>query len=71
MEAPAYRRLDRLIEEGARPAMLRSALEEYPPARRGELSGYAWGALDHRYGEEEEAALWLYAWALRDRARRE
>jgi hypothetical protein len=67
MEAPAYRQLDHLIEQGARPAVLRSKLEEYPPESRGDLSGYAWGALDQRYGEEEEAALWLYAWALRER----
>jgi hypothetical protein len=70
MEASPYRQLDRLIEEGARPAALRSKLEEFPPERRGDLSGYVWGALDRRYGEEDEAALWLYAWALRDRAGR-
>jgi hypothetical protein len=66
MEATAYRLLDRLVDEGARPAALRSMLEEYPPERRGELSQYVWGMLDQRYGEEEEAALWLYAWALRE-----
>jgi hypothetical protein len=70
MEATAYRQMDRLIEEGARPAVLRSLLEEYPPERRRELCRYAWGALDQRYGEDEEAALWLYAWALRDDALR-
>jgi hypothetical protein len=69
MEASAYRQLDRLVEQGARPAALRSMLEEYPPEKRGELCGYAWGMLDQRYGEEEEAALWLYAWAQRDPAR--
>jgi hypothetical protein len=70
MEATAYRQVDALIEEGARPAILRSLLEEYPPERRRELSRYVWGALDQRYGEDEEAALWLYAWALRDDALR-
>jgi regulator of protease activity HflC (stomatin/prohibitin superfamily) len=70
MEATAYRQLDRLIEEGIRPAALRSTLEEYPPERRGDLSRYVWGMLDQRYGEEEEAALWLYAWALRDQTSR-
>jgi hypothetical protein len=70
MEATAYRQVDRLIEEGAHPAVLRSLLEDYPPERRGELSRYAWGALDHRYGEEDEAALWLYAWAMRGDALR-
>jgi hypothetical protein len=66
MEATAYLQVDRLIEQGARPAALRSMLEEYPPERRSELSRYVWGMLDQRYGEEEADALWLYAWALRD-----
>lgn len=70
MEAAAYRELDRLIEEGARPEALRAMLEEFPPPRRSDLSRYAWGMLDQRYGEEDEAALWLYAWALRDHASR-
>jgi hypothetical protein len=67
MEATAYLQLTRLIDEGARPAALRTKLEEYPPERRSELSRYAWGMLDQRYGEDEEAALWLYAWSQRDR----
>jgi hypothetical protein len=65
MEEAAYRQLDRLIGEGADPATLRSMLDEYPPERRSDLTRYAWGMLDQRYGAEEEAALWLYAWALR------
>jgi hypothetical protein len=68
MEAAGYRRLDELIAEGADPAALRSELEGYPPARRSELSRYAWGRLDQRYGAEDEAALWLYAWSLRDQS---
>jgi hypothetical protein len=67
MEAAAYRALDRLIDQGAGPAALKAMLDEYPPETRGDLSSYAWGVLDQRYGEEDEAALWLYAWALRDR----
>jgi hypothetical protein len=70
MEATAYLQLDRMIEDGARPADLRSLLEEYPPDRRGELSRYVWGMLDQRYGEEDEAALWLYAWALCEQSSR-
>jgi hypothetical protein len=70
MEATPYRQVDRLIEQGANPAILRSLLEEYPPERRSELSRYAWGMLDQRYGEEEEAALWLYAWVQRGEASR-
>jgi hypothetical protein len=68
VEAAAYRQLDRLIDQGADPATLRAKLEEYPPAHRGDLSRYAWGILDRRYGAEDEAALWLYAWTLRERS---
>ena len=68
MEATAYRQLDRLIDQGADSATLRAKLEEYPAERRGDLSCYAWGILDRRYGAEDEAALWLYAWALRERS---
>ena len=66
MVATAYRQLDRLVDQGVRPAALRSTLEDYPPEQRSELSRYVWGILDQRYGEDEEAALWLYAWALRE-----
>jgi hypothetical protein len=69
MEATAYRQLDRLVDQGAGPAALRAKLEEFPPERRSELSRYAWGILDQRYGAEDEAALWLYAWTLLERAR--
>lgn len=67
MEAAALRHLDELVAQGAHPAVLRAELEEYPPDRRGELSRYAWGMLDQRYDAEDEAALWLYAWSLRER----
>jgi len=60
----AYRRLDTLISEGAHLSALRSELELHPPERRADLCRYAWGLLDQRYEAEEEAALWLYAWAL-------
>jgi hypothetical protein len=70
MEAPAYLQVNRMIEEGAPAAALRSLLEEYPPERRGDLSRYAWGRLDQRYDAEDEAALWLYAWALREQSSR-
>jgi hypothetical protein len=64
MRADEYRRLDGLVAEGVDLAALRSELEQHPPERRHELCCYAWGLLDRRYGDEDEAALWLYAWAL-------
>ena len=64
-----YRRLDTLVSEGARLSAVRSELELHPPEDRADLCRYAWGLLDDCYGTEEEAALWLYAWALASRAR--
>jgi hypothetical protein len=60
----ARRRLDSLIAQGAHLTALRSELESRPLDERAELCSYAWGLLDHRYGSDEEAALWLYAWTL-------
>jgi hypothetical protein len=60
----ARSRLDSLVAEGAHLAALTSELRRRPPAERADLCRYVWGLLDHRYGSEEESALWLYAWAL-------
>jgi hypothetical protein len=60
----ARRRLDSLVADGAHLTDLRSELERQPPDERADLCRYAWGLLDHRYGSEEESALWLYAWTL-------
>jgi hypothetical protein len=68
VEEMGYRELDRLIDEGAGPAALRAKLAEFPPELRSELSRYAWGILDRRFGPEDEAALWLYAWTLSERS---
>jgi hypothetical protein len=64
MSAEAYRRLDHLVAEGVDLTSLRAELERHPPEWRADLCCYAWGLLDRRYADEDEAALWLYAWAL-------
>ena len=66
----AYRHLDSLISEGAQLSTVKSELEQHPPEERADLCRYAWGLLGGRYGPDEEAAFWLYAWAMADRARR-
>jgi hypothetical protein len=53
-----------MVAGGAGFIQLQARLRDGNAAEQGELWRYAWGLLDVDHDEEDEAAIWLRAWAL-------
>ena len=67
MHQHAYRKLERLVAQGAGPRGLEHEIDNYAEADRVPLLRFAWGLLDDHADQDRADAMWLHAWLLEER----